>query len=230
MNMVKKIAIAAAFFGAVTVASAQEDNGFKIGARAQYSIQMATCTIDYVIGCDWGTVGAGAGVVFKIPVGPVAIAPGVGFLYRENATGSFLGYEFSQTEFAISIPVAVQWSPPVPGLYIEAGVQADIPLGAEICSTSPGRKEKCVALDGKLATEVDEYGDVDTEQHDERAAFDLGILTGVGYMITPNLGVDYRWIFGLTDFITHKTEPGHLDLGTTFGSLSTMAVGVTYYF
>ncbi len=226
MNMVKKIAIAAAFFGAVTVASAQEDNSFKVGARANYSAQL-------IGNADAGPLGVGVGVALSIPLGPVAIAPEVAFLYRQNFSQKvdyiYYSYELSQSEFAISVPVLVRWFP-TDGLYIQAGVQADIPIGASLCGkfTIAGVEapEECVDMDG---TEFKILGQPSGLSY-KRASVDVGIPSGIGYMISPNLGVDVRYVVGLLSFAEETQDLGLLKVKTDFDPLHTVSAGVTYYF
>jgi hypothetical protein len=195
MNVVKKITIAAAFLCAATVANAQDD-GLKIGARGSYSLQMLGSA-------DMGTLGAGVGLVLSIPAGPISIAPEVAFLYRQNYS---IG-DVTQSEFAVSVPVLVKWFP-IEGLFAQAGVQADIPIAAEVCI-----KSDCLAQDGK-------------KYPSERSAVDLGIVVGTGYFVTPSIGVDFRYVIGLLPAETIKAGGVSVDSDP----LHSMSVGFTYLF
>jgi hypothetical protein len=224
MNIVKKIAVAAAFLCAATVANA--DDGMKIGARVSYSTQMLGAY-------DMGLLGVGAGVAINIPAGPIVVAPEVAFLYRTNfsypsvtfdaTTGMPKSEDLSQTEMAISIPVLVKWFP-IEALYVQAGVQVDLPLNAKL-GDEP--------MDGK---EIEIAGVKTGVFNWERATIDLGIPVGVGYYVMPNLSVDARYVIGL---LAHSKYKMANPLGALLGAapieiesdpLSSMSVGVTYFF
>ena len=220
MNVVKKITIAAAFLCAATVANAQDD-GLKIGARGSYSFQnfggYEDEPIKSFLSYEMGTVGAGFGIALSIPAGPISIAPEVAFLYRKNYTMKFTGEseEITQSEFAVSIPVLIRFFP-VSGLFIQAGVQVDIPIAAELCGKENG-KEECRDMDGKKDEDGDEFF--------KRATVDFGIPVGFGYLITPNVQFDFRYVIGLLPAETWNP-------GKKFESapLHSMNAGMTYFF
>jgi hypothetical protein len=204
MNMFKKLAIAAAFLCTATVATAQEENGMKIGARLGYSMQS--------VGYGTGMLGFGAGLVFDIPAGPVFISPGVGVLYRNNfdqqvdAATLRVG-KLTQPELAVSIPVLFKFFP-MSSSYLALGVQADIPINPEVCF-----ENNCESMDGKKSP----Y---------ERASYDLGILIGVGYRVTPALVLDFRTTFGVTPH--HEIKGAIINIESD--KLYTYGFGISYFF
>jgi len=201
MNIVKKMAIAAAVLCAVTVANAEE--GMQIGGRVGYSVQGVSGTL--------GTLGVSAGVVANIPLGPVTVGPEAAFIYRNNGG--------DQTEMGVSIPVLFKWFP-MEGFYVQAGIQADLPLGA---------KAGDVDMDGK-ETEIDLgpfFGGKMTVSNPKRATLDLGIPIGVGYFVMPNLSVDARYVVGLLPHSTTKTVLGEIESDPL---MTIVNVGVTYFF
>jgi hypothetical protein len=204
MNMFKKLAIAAAFLCAATVATAQEENGMKIGARIGYSMQG--------VGYGTGMLGFGAGLVFDIPAGPVFISPGVAFLYRNNFDQQadpatlWIG-KFTQPELAVSIPVLFKFFP-MSSSYLSLGVQADIPINPEVCYESD-----CFSMDGKESVYT-------------RASYDLSILIGVGYRVTPALVLDFRTTFGVTPH--HEVDGGILKIESD--KMYSYGFGISYFF
>ncbi|GBU24545.1 hypothetical protein R83H12_01179 [Fibrobacteria bacterium R8-3-H12] len=226
MNIVKKMAVAATVLCAVTAANAQ----IQFGARLGYNLQSADGGDIFEspkegskTDVNMGLLGIGAGVVVNIPAGPIVIAPEVSFLYRTNANIEYKEgypaetYKSNLKEFAVSVPIMVKWFP-IEAFYIAAGFQLDIPIGAEYCEED-GDKE-CTKLDGKK-----EYGDgVNTkdQQNPERASVDLGIPIGLGYMIMPNLGVDFRFVLGLNKLIIKEKNES--------GKMMTFGLGLTYLF
>jgi len=215
MNIVKKMAIAAALLCAAAVANA-EDGGMKIGARVGYSFQMVGSN-------DMGMLGVQAGVAASIPAGPIAIAPEVAFVYRNNYSNLLIE---SQTEMAISVPVIVKYA--FGGMFAGTGVQVDLPLGAEQCSKYPlSGEDKCISMDGK---EIEVAG-VKTGAHNpERATIDLGIPFVFGYNIMPNLAVDLRYVWGLLAHSKYKMSLLGITTEIETDPLSSLSVNFTYFF
>jgi hypothetical protein len=246
MNIVKKIAIAATFLCAATTVNAE---GIAFGARLGYSLQSTDGGTLFAVDdpydktdVNMGMLGIGAGVVVNIPAGPVVIAPEVGFLYRTvaNIESKYEEPGFPSetskgkiTEFAVSVPIMVKFFP-IEALYIAAGFQLDIPIGSEICDD---KGKDCEKLDGKTETITEEfYGQTYTyeEEHAERT-LDMGIPIGIGYMVTPNLSVDFRFVLGLNNIIKYEFEEdfgpfGKLSYKFESGSMNTFGLGVTYFF
>ena len=252
MNMVKKIAIVAAFLCAATVANAQEEMTF--GARLGYNLQSlgeGTLAAAQHQKYSMGMLGIGIGGVANIPVGPVVVAPELAFSYRTNVNSesiSILGLgskKYYQNEFAISLPIMVKYFLPVEGLYVTAGIQIDVPIAAEWCDD---KGEKCKDLDGKTKTiteidpttglpEIDQSTNLPIthdEKNPKRASFDLGLPIGVGYMVMPNLSVDFRLVLGLSKLVKYEEEIDLFFMKTKVevetGSLTTFGLGATYYF
>lgn len=221
MNKVKTIAVAAAFLCAATVANAQE--GMTFGARLGYSVQSLGKH-------DMGLLGGGAGLVVNIPAGPAIIAPEIAFMYRTNYSyeqnvpgNAWAGIparkvKSSQTEFAVSIPIMAKY-PVMDKLYTAAGIQADIPIGAEMC-----QNDVCAPMDGKEPESQVNPGYV--TGNPDRSFVDLGAVVGVSYMVMPNLSVDARYIYGLLNSGSQKIS----GLTVDFDPLNSISVGATYFF
>jgi len=257
MNIVKKMAIAATILCA-TVANAQD---IQFGARVGYSFQSAdggkllsSESPSYKIDVNMGMLGLGVGVVANIPAGPVVISPEVSFVTRTVAnvehkyeSPAMPPYREAESEtwkdkiseFAINIPVMIKFFP-IEGLYIGAGFQLGIPIGSEICTENDEGTE-CEKLDGKTETVTDTWEDpmgTHTETYERKHAertLDLGIPIGIGYMITPNLGVDFRFVLGLNKIVKYEdeyeNESGAIVKETIeSGKMNTFGLGITYLF
>ena len=176
--------------------------GMKYGVRAGFSFcdfSLGDSDIDENIDMGYSF---GAGLVISIPITNfLKFVPEVSFLYRKPMSMDLKVMEEWVTEFAISIPAMIQFSPSegMP-LYLAAGVQLDIPIASESTRKAGGHE--------------------DTEDYDGRASFDFGIPLGVGYLIMPNLGVDLRAVFGITS--PDKDEKD--------SSFKQYGLGLTYFF
>lgn len=215
MNIIKKIALAAAVLCAATAANAED--GMRIGARAGYSYQM-------VGPYDGGLAGIGAGVAVNIPAGPVVIAPELAFLYRENiaklwaqqGTGILDIKEVSQTEMAISVPIIVKYA--FGDMFAGAGIQVDLPLAAKLGDDD---------MDGK---EVKDASGTVVYRHWERATIDLGIPFVFGYNVMPNLAVDLRYVWGLLAHSKYNLTLLGVPIEYKNDPLSILGVNATYFF
>jgi len=244
MNIVKKMAIAATVLCFATIANAQD---MQFGARLGYSLQsadggkMIKSPNPFIkVDVNMGLLGLGAGVVANIPAGPVVISPEVDFVTRtvanvETKLAIPLPMEpdeelpkFKISEFAVTIPIMIKFFP-MEALYVGAGFQVGIPIGSEMCEETG--KKKCEKLDGKTKVGFNEDGWPEIETHAKRN-LDLGIPIGVGYMVMPNLGVDFRFVLGLSNII--KADDIDEDTGVKktveTGSMNTFGLGVTYLF
>jgi hypothetical protein len=105
------------------------------------------------------------------------------------------------SEFAISIPVTVQYN--ISGAYVGAGVQADLPLASKITDKESGPG-------------IDEE---ETEDYKDRASLDFGIAVVAGYNISDNISVGVKTVIGLTEI--------EKDSEIKFNQYS---VGFTYFF
>jgi len=236
MNIIKKIVVAATFLCVATAANAQD--GIKFGARLGYSMQSldgGKLLPDEYLDISMGMLGIGAGLVVNIPVGPVVIAPELAFSYREGAKfepkekepEDLSAYE---KEFAVSVPIMIKFFP-IEALWIGAGFQIDIPIAAEMCDE---KDEECEKLDGKTVTETD-GGFTYEHKNAERASVDFGIPFGIGYMITPNFGVDFRFVLGLNKLVKREYEDmdpnGNIIKETEeTGTMKSFGIGLTYLF
>jgi len=178
MNMFKKLA--AVFLCVVAVVNAEE--GTRIGIRLGYSMQS--------VAYNMGMLGLRAGVEADIPIGPVFISPEVDFLYRNNWNTSDVTGDRTQPEFAVSIPLMVKFLFGSSS-FIAIGAQADIPIDARECLD-----DKCSSMDGKSNFHLNPY-------LYKRADFDVGIVLSSGYIITPNLTLDIRCVYGVTPHYTY---------------------------
>jgi len=200
--MFKKLVIALSFLCAATVA----EEGMKIGLRLGYSMQSVVPNM--------GMLGVRAGLEADIPIGPVFISPEVDFLYRNNWNTTYVdntalkAIDGTQPEFAISIPVMIKflW----PNSFIAIGAQVDIPIDAKECLG-----DDCVSMNGKEPL------------YSKRAAFDTGIILSSGYIITPNLALDIRYVYGVTP---HHTYEEFGVSGIKSNPMSSYGFGVTYFF
>jgi len=127
-----------------------------------------------------------------------------GFIYRKPM---ILGdvedghiYEEYLTEFAMSIPIMFQLTLAEGIPYLAAGVQLDSPI-------SP-----------KITREIDDKGE--SRNANGRKSPDFGILLGLGYLITPNIGLDARAVIGLTPLFERLDDSRWNQYGA----------GLTYYF
>lgn len=83
----------------------------------------------------------------------------------------------------ISIPVMLQYNA-LPNLYLEAGPQFNFLVSSKV-------KFPSSSIDGK----------------DIFKTFDFGLGLGAGYYLTPNIGVNVRYVAGLTNI--GKDRPGY---------------------
>jgi len=244
MNIVKKMAIAATVLCA-TVVNAQD---ITFGARVGYNVNsLDGGPLLALMGAKttMGMLGAGAAVVANIPVGPVVVAPEIGFVTRTVANIEPLfpnpldknEGKGKITEKAVNIPVMAKFFP-IEGVYVAAGLQIGIPFGTEMCND---KGKDCDKIDGKKETktdiDVDPWGTVSVHTSEEKnpeRTLDIGIPIGVGYMVAPNIGVDFRIVIGLNNVAKYEEDigGGFIPLKMTFetGSMNTYGLGVTYYF
>ena len=117
--------------------------------------------------------GLGGVVLFNVWES-VHVGAGVDFMYRSPVVT-----DVSATrEFALGFPVLVRWDVMGSPLFVEAGVQVDVPFG----------------------TSVKWDWDSKAENVWNRNAVDVGLAFGAGYFVTKNISVDLRAVIGLTPF------------------------------
>ncbi|ASE61122.1 PorT family protein [Chryseobacterium indologenes] len=99
----------------------------------------------------------------------------------------------------IAVPVMLQYNA-LPNLYVEAGPQFSFLVSAK----------------GK-----DNNGSVDVK--DGFKTFDFGLGLGAGYYFTPNIGVNVRYVAGLTDVVKNR-------IGGDSSKNGVFQVGLAYKF
>jgi len=109
-------------------------------------------------------------------------------------------FDIYLTEFAISIPIMFQLTLAESMPYLAAGIQLDTPIASKMTAKIKGSKPE-------------------SKDYDDRVSLDLGIVLGVGYLLTPDIGVDARVVIGLTE----PSKNGD-DSWKQYGA------GLTYYF
>ncbi|MCL2260633.1 MAG: outer membrane beta-barrel protein [Fibromonadales bacterium] len=189
----------AAIVALVTTLSFAE--GLKIGARAALNINYVSIDADAAPDLGFG-FGGGGGLVAVIPIsGDFAVRTGAEFGYRTLYSDKLADVKSSATEFALNIPVTVQYTYSIgenSGAFMGFGVQFDIPFASEI-----------------------HVGDNSSEFKD-RSAFDLGIIVNCGFNITENIAFDIRGTIenpvglALTTITTDKDNKSYL-YGGSFG-------------
>jgi hypothetical protein len=196
-----KILLIAAIVALVTTLSFAQEGGTKFGIRAGlglYDLSSGDKEMDRYIDMGYGF---GGGLAINIPIASsLSLAPEVSLLYRKLMSAEYLGREECATEFAISIPVILQFMPveDMP-FYLAAGVQLDIPVAPEVTMKESG-------------VEV-------TRDSEGRTSIDFGIPLGLGYLVNQNLGIDFRAVIGIT-------SPGENDEA----SWKQYGLGLTYFF
>jgi len=178
---------------------------------AGYAFRAGFNFIDYSTGDSQGDkyvemgYSFGGGLVTIVPLNDkLSFVSEFSFLYRKpmimdltKAYGST--YEIYVTEYAISIPIMFQLNLAEGMPYFVAGAQLDTPFSSKV-TVNIGSDDK-------------------TEDYDDRTSMDFGLVLGVGYLITPNIGVDARVVIGLTE----PSKNGD-DSWKQYGA------GLTYYF
>jgi len=149
--------------------------------------------------------GFGGGLVTTVSLtSKLSFVSELNFLYRKpvifSASEDGHKEEMYVTEIVISIPIMFQLAPSENMPYLVAGVQLDSPISSKVTAKSDG-EERTVDANGRVST-------------------DFGIALGVGYLITPNIGVDARAVIGLTSLFKNLDN----------SSLNQYGAGLTYYF
>jgi len=119
-------------------------------------------------------------------------------------------YEEYLTEFAMSIPIMFQLTLAEGIPYLAAGVQLDSPISPKITSEIDDKVEKSRDANGRKSP-------------------DFGILLGLGYLITPNIGLDARAVIGLTSLF-EKLDNTFLFERLDDSRWNQYGAGLTYYF
>jgi len=189
-----------ALTGTLVTASAE---GMQYGIRAGFN--MNSISIKDGPDVDMGT-GFGAGLVMQYPLSSqLSIVPEVNFMYR--TLGKFevdlfiIPVKVTFSEMALSVPCMIQYrvsegSP----LYLSGGVQLDIPFGSKVKASL--------------------FGVSESEDWDTRNSIDFGFPLGLGYMINPNMAIDFRFVLYVT-----KLEDDDVDV-----KLMSFGLGFNYLF
>jgi len=147
--------------------------------------------------------GYGGGLVTVAPLTSVlSFVSELSFFYRKPiilSTNENGHKEMYLTEIAMSVPFMFQLAIAKSVPYLEAGVQLDSPISPRITEIGDGEKKSMDAND--------------------RVPLDFGVVLGIGYLITKNLGVDAKTVIGLTPI--KRMED---DKWKQYGA------GLTYYF
>ena len=204
-----------AFAGTMATASA----GMQFGIRGQFNINQVAGDGFKDFGYDVKTgIGFGAGLVVKRHfTQQVSLVSETSLLYRTlskmevemeetvYSIPSTIKIESSQHEMALSLPLMLQVAPVKDmGLYLTAGIQLDFPFNSKF-------KFKADLIQNGQVVEKEEA----TIDADGRSAVDFGIPMGLGYMITPNIGVDFRFVLGLIEY-DDKTQLRAYAFGFTY--------------
>jgi hypothetical protein len=203
--------------------------GSKFGARAGFNmLNFSFGEKEFDDRIDKGT-SFGGGLAVSIPLtSQLSFNPELAFYYRNVFSLEFsydIGEkdEISMSELTVSIPVLLQFVPIDGGsFYLAAGVQVEIPISTEIKMKS--------TYDGQTEEETDDV----LANH---RTIDFGIALGLGYMITPKLGIDFRYVIGMTGLFENYTERIYDEHYGPYeesfedkSSLTQFGIGITYFF
>lgn len=197
-----------ALTGTIAFANAE---GAQFGIRAGFNMNKISTFDESDIDLDMGK-SFGAGFLVKFPLtSQLSFVPEANFYYGElgGFRMNFFGVDIRMAikEVAVSVPIMFQLRPfENSSFYLASGVQADIPLStkAVIKMSYAGESES------------------ESENMDDRSSADIGIPLGIGFMIKPSWGVDFRYIINLTKPFDEE-ENGKIKLAR-FG------FGMTYLF
>lgn len=158
-------------------------------------------------------VGFNAGVFANLPLGSsFSIQPEVLYSQQGSKTKDVIaGKEFSDVLKLdyVSIPVMFQYKI-VPQFYLEAGPEFNF-LASAKNETKLGGHTGELELDSKYFNK-----------------FNFGLGLGAGFDITSNLGVNARYVFGLTDVT--KEDPTYPVVNKEKHRLGTFQAGLYYKF
>ncbi|MDR2594705.1 MAG: PorT family protein [Fibromonadaceae bacterium] len=202
--MSKIVKMAMLFVALTATFSFSSTYGFRAGFSL-YDYSTGYSEMDEYVKMGYGF---GGGLVSIVPLNSkLSFVSEFNFLYRKPVImeipsddyGSALEGYF--TEYAISIPIMFQLNLAEGMPYLAAGVQLDTPFSCKITRKISGLPEE-------------------SRDYEDRVSMDFGIVLGVGYLITPNMGVDARAVIGLT-------APSK---GADDEKWNQYGAGLTYYF
>jgi len=199
MNKIIKIAM---LLVALTATFSFGSYGFRAGFNL-YDVSSGDSKEDDYIEMGHGF---GGGLVTITPLtSKLSFVSELSFFYRKLFSEDLTkptGHEYKiyLSEFAMSIPIMFQLTLAEGIPYLAAGVQLDSPISPKATTKENGEE-----------TSADVNG---------RESLDFGILLGLGYLITPNIGVDARAVIGLTPPFKRADD----------SRLNQYGAGLTYYF
>jgi len=122
--------------------------------------------------------------------------------YRETKT-------MSLTEMVAQVPILIQYTYE-DKYYVQGGVQLGIPVGTKLNlerkSTRLDSYGNIIAKSEKTTETTLSLKDVTEEDYGftmERSQFEADLVIGVGYMLTPNFGIDIRVAYSLLEPIKY---------------------------
>jgi len=200
-SMSKIVKIAMLFVTITATFSFASAYGFRAGFSL-YDYSSGISETDKYVKIGYGF---GGGLVTTVSLtSKLSFVSELNFLYRKpvilSASEDGHKEEVHIAEIAISIPIMFQLALAEGIPYLAAGVQIDSPISPKATVKSDG-EEKTVDANGRVST-------------------DFGIVLGVGYLVTPNVGVDARAVIGLTSPFKSQDD----------GGLNQYGAGLTYYF
>lgn len=186
-----------------TMTLAQSTDGPRFGIKAGGNLSSFT-------GSDSKSkIGYYAGAFVNIPISDAfSVQPEI--VYSQQGAKAKDDYEMAtytiknmqQTLSYINVPVMVQYNA-TPEFYLEAGPEFGLLVNAQAKGDINGSSYKA-------------------SNKDTMKTFNFGAGIGLGYRFTPNLGVNARYIAGLTKIL--KNDFGDSSKNTNF------QLGVSYYF
>jgi len=197
----KKIVKMAIFLVALTATYSFAGYGFRAGFSL-YDYSSGDSEMDEYVKIGYGF---GGGLVTTVPLTSVLnFVSELSFFYRKpmilSASKNGHKEEIYLTEIAMSIPIMFQLTLAEGIPYLAAGVQLDSPISPKATMKVDGKEES-----------MDANG---------RVSMDFGIVLGIGYLITQNIGVDARAVMGLTAPFKDADDSKWNQYGA----------GLTYYF
>lgn len=186
-----------------TMAFAQSTDGPRFGIKAGGNLSSFTG------GDSKSKIGFYAGAFVNVPISDVfSLQPEI--VYSQQGAKVKGDYEMAtytiknmQQNFSyINVPVMLQYNA-TPEFYLEAGPEFGLLVNAQAKGDINGQTYK-------------------GNNKDAMKTFNFGVGIGLGYKFTPNLGVNARYIAGITKIL--KNDFGDSSKNTNF------QLGVNYYF
>jgi hypothetical protein len=198
---VNKIVKTAIFLVALVATSSFAGYGFRAGFGL-YDYSSGDSQTDKYVKMGYGY---GGGLVTIAPLTSVlSFVSELSFFYTKpmilSANEDGHKKEEYLTEIAMSVPLMFQLAITKSVPYLAAGVQLDSPISPRITKIIDGEKE--------------------SRDVNGRTSMDFGVVLGIGYLITKNVGVDARTVIGLIPIFKRLADSRWNQYGA----------GLTYYF